>query len=362
MQLGKNIISFLVVLACSGAALSGLAMAQQQQAPSSDRLSPPALENYQGESEEGQRDDALPEVTRLRIKTENFDDYVPKSSEITIRHDPEAKTQDQIQQEIRQEAFDAAITGLFPLTPDEIRSLLERYDETNEAVKEPIDGYPQPEVGVRTVSLDPGAMPAQIKTAVGYVTTVNVLDSTGAPWPIQDVTWAGDFEIVQPEEGGHIIRIIPLDEHAYGNMSVRLLTLKTPITLSLRVGRDTVHYRMDIRIPEFGPFAEAPLIDGSTDLVAGNETLTTILDGVPPEGAVRLSVSGVDGRTTAFALNGRTYVRTPLTLLSPGWMSSVSSADGMNVYALNETPVLLLSDEGKFQRARLSEKKDLFDE
>jgi len=362
MQLGINTFSFLILLACAWG-MSGPVLAQQDQAPSPGRLSPPSLDTYQEQDgQQGGQADALPDVTRLRIKTENFDDYVPKRSEITIRHDPQAQTQEQIQQEIRQEAFDAAITGLFPLTPDEIRTLLEKYDETNEAVKEPVDGYPQPEVGVKTVSLDPGAMPAQVKTAVGYVTTVNVLDTTGAPWPIQDVTWAGDFEIVQPEEGGHIIRIIPLDHHAYGNMSIRLLTLKTPVTLSLRVGHDTVHYRMDVRIPEFGPFAEAPLIDGSNDLVAGNETLTTILDGVPPQGAVRLAVSGVDGRTSAYVLNGMTYVRTPLTLLSPGWMSSVSSADGMNVYALNETPVLLLSDEGKFQRARLSEKKDLFDE
>ena len=61
-------------------------------------------------------------------------------------------------------------------------------------------------------------------------------------------------------------------------------------------------------------------------------------------------------------MGGTTYVRTPLTLLSPAWQSSVSSADGMNVYALTNAPVLLLSDGGEFQRAILKEKEDLLDD
>jgi intracellular multiplication protein IcmK len=50
-----------------------------------------------------------------------------------------------------------------------------------------------------------------------------------------------------------------------------------------------------------------------------------------------------------------TYVRTPLTLLSPGWQHSVSSADGMNVYMMASAPVLLLSDRGRVVRARVSQ-------
>ena len=45
---------------------------------------------------------------------------------------------------------------------------------------------------------------------------------------------------------------------------------------------------------------------------------------------------------------------TPLTLLSPSWDSSVTSADGMNVYTLNDTPVVLLSDEGRMVRAHIT--------
>lgn len=288
---------------------------------------------------------------------------VPKLPEgAVIDMDPVAPTKEEMEAEIRQEAFDAVITGLFPLQPDQIQELLRYYDKTEEAVNSPVAGVPKPEISVQTISLDPGATPLVVRTSPGYITTINILDVTGAPWPIQDVSWAGDFEVVEPEEGGHIIRVTPMEKFAYGNMAVRLLTLKTPISISLKTDQTSVHYRVDARVPEYGPFAEAPLIEGVADLSAGNTTISAVLDGTPPSGSQKLKVSGTDGRTTAYSLLGKTYVRTPLTLLSPGWSSSVSSADGMNVYAMSDTPVLLLSDKGRFVRAYLSQEEDLFDE
>lgn len=264
------------------------------------------------------------------------------------------RSKEEIEAEIRDRSFTAAITGLLPLNAGEIRKLLRRYDETQQAVEIPLYPYPQPEVAVETVSLDPGVKPPVIKVGVGHVTTLNIMDATGEPWPIQDISWAGNFEVLQPESGGHVVRITPMSEFAYGNVSLRLLKLNTPVTFTLKTMRDAVQYRFDARIPEFGPNAAAPLIEGGISIVAGSPVLNSILDGVPPEGSEKLSVSGVDGRTTAYNYNDMTYVRTPLQLLSPGWSSSVSSADGMNVYTLANAPVLLLSDRGRVVRARLT--------
>jgi len=316
-------------------------------------------------------DDALPDVggtTRVQIRAEGFGNTGAQSvfTEVDNYTSDEGerrrKTQSEIADDIRREAFEAALTGLFPLRPDDIRALLRVYDETQRAVEEPVRGIPTPRVNVETVSLDPGVAPLKLKTSVGHITTLNILDVTGAPWPVQDISWAGDFDVTEPEEGGHIMRITPMSHSAYGNMSIRLLTLKTPITIMLTTSSDEVQYRVDARIPEYGPFAQAPLIEGGSELVAGNALLMAVLDGTPPEGAERLQVSGVDGRTSAFRINNQTYVRTPLTLLSPGWSHSVSSADGMNVYAMNDTPVLLLSDKGRFMRASLQEGQDVFSE
>jgi intracellular multiplication protein IcmK len=271
--------------------------------------------------------------------------------------EPPQKTQAEIEAEVRSRSFNAAINGLLPLNPGEIRKLLKRYDETQQAVEIPLYPYPKPEVAIETVSLDPGVTPPIIKAAVGQVTTLNMMDATGQPWPIQDISWAGDFQVVQPEEGSHVLRITPLKEFAYGNISLRMLELNTPVTFTVKTQRDIVQYRFDARIPEFGPFAQEPIIEGGLSIVAGTPILNSILDGVPPEGAEKLEVSGVDGRTTAYNYNLLTYVRTPFTLLSPGWSHSVSSADGMNVYTMAEAPILLLSDHGRVVRARLSKKE-----
>lgn len=307
------------------------------------------------------RSSALPEES-APVRSPAFD--LPTAGTESI--DPFAEevpsqiqSEEEIQAMIREQALNAALTGLLPMQPDEIRTLLERFDDTQQAVEVPVYPYPEPEVIVDTVSLDPGTKPPVLKVGVGHVTTLTMLDVTGAPWPIQDLTYAGNFEVITPEAGGHVIRITGMSEFGYGNISLRLMELKTPVTFTLKTSRDSVHYRFDARIPEYGPYAEAPLIDGGLTLVAGNSILGAILDGIPPTGSEKLVVDGVDGRTTAYQYQGTTYVRSPLTLLSPGWSGSVSSADGMNVYAVTNSPVLLLSDRGQVVRARLSEEEPL---
>lgn len=271
------------------------------------------------------------------------------------------KSEEELAEEARKQAFDAALQGVLPLRPEEIRTLLEHFDRTQESVELPVYPSPKPEFAVETVSLDPGAPPATVRVAYGHVTTLTILDETGSPWPIEDISWAGNFEVVETSaaQGSHIVRISPQSEFATGNMSIRLLTLKTPVILSLETSRDIVHYRFDAIIPEYGPLAQAPLIEKGITTVAGDGEIASVLQGVMPKGAKKLDVSGVDGRTTAYAFKGQTYVRTPLTLLSPAWSSSVASADGMRVYAIQDAPVLLLSDKGRMVRARLSEREDV---
>ncbi|MCB1721948.1 MAG: type IV secretion protein DotH [Alphaproteobacteria bacterium] len=266
-------------------------------------------------------------------------------------------------EQARSEAFDAALEGLLPLRPEEIRTLLERYDRTQESVETPIYPNPKPEVVVQNISLDPGAEPAVIKMAYGHVTTVAFLDTTGAPWPVQDISWAGNFEVIDVQQNEdrftHVFRISPQSEFAFGNMSIDLTGFMTPVILTLETGRDTVHYRFDAVIPDYGPLAEAPLIDSGITTTAGSEDISSFLKGVLPQDAKKLDVSGVDGRTSAYRYNDVVYVRTPLTLLSPGWSSSAASADGTRVYEISDTPVLLLSDRGRMVRAKLSERSDI---
>lgn len=276
------------------------------------------------------------------------------------------KTPQQLEEEIRKTAFEAALKGLLPLRPEEVRMLLERYDRTQESVKTPIYPPPKPLSVVETLALDPGSEPSVIKTGLGHITTINFIDLTGKPWPVQTISWAGEFEIMQSNqngnEGQNIVRVTPRNEYARGNMSVKMINLDTPIIIMLEVNRDEVHYRFDATVPQNGPRAEIPIIDPGITLAAGRADMSSLLQGVVPSSAKKMNVSGVDGRTTAYDYNGMTYLRTPLTLLSPGWSGSVASSDGMRVYELQTTPIVLLSERGKMVRVQISDREELLDE
>ena len=274
------------------------------------------------------------------------------------------KSTEQLEDSFRKEAFDQALKTLLPLKPDEIRTLLEHFDRTVESTELPVHPYPRPESVVQNISLDPGVAPLTIRLAFGYVTTLSILDSSGAPWPIEDMSWVGDFNVQEStvKELTHIVRISPESQFAHGNISMRLMGLNAPVIMTFETGRDAVHYRVDAIIPKKGPGASTPLIDPGVTLTSGDPDMSIALSGVVPSDAEILEVSGVDGRTTAYIYNGLTYVRTPLTLLSPGWDSSVTSADGTKIYALEETPVILLSDRGRVVRARLTAREEMLDE
>ncbi len=274
------------------------------------------------------------------------------------------KSTEELEDGFRKEAFDQALKTMLPLKPEEIRTLLEHFDRTVESTETPVHPNPRPELVVQNVSLDPGVQPHVVKLAYGYVTTISLLDSSGQPWPIEDISWVGDFNIQEStvSEMTHILRVSPDGKFAHGNISMRLMGLNAPVIMTFETNRDVVHYRFDAVIPKNGPGAKTPLIDPGVTLASGDPDMSIALSGVVPPDAEVLDVSGVDGRTSAYVYNGLTYVRTPLTLLSPAWDSSVTSADGTKIYALEETPVVLLSDKGRMVKAYLNTREDILNE
>lgn len=250
-------------------------------------------------------------------------------------------------------SFDRASSGLLPLSPEQIRNFMNRLEKTQEAAAPPSAGQPKGRVRVVTLSLDPGAEPPQIDLSSGYITTVNLVDATGQPWPILDVGVGGNFEVTPTQSGSHVIRVMPLTRVASGNLSVLLKELPTPVIFRLSSGAQKVDLRYDARIPKYGPGAKIPLVN-RPGIQAGDELIMMFLDNAPPKDARRIKVSGLDSRTLAWSYNEKVYVRTPVSLLSPAWNASASSADGMTVYEIGDAPVLLMSDNGAVVRARLS--------
>jgi intracellular multiplication protein IcmK len=71
-----------------------------------------------------------------------------------------------------------------------------------------------------------------------------------------------------------------------------------------------------------------------------------LLDGVAPQGATSLKVTS--GNAQAWSVgNGRMLVRTPLTVISPGYISGMRSADGTNVYEMEQVTELRAINGGQ---------------
>jgi len=261
------------------------------------------------------------------------------------------------EREHNEKSFQRAEDGILPLTPDQIHSFMRKLEDTQAASETPSSGPPKGQMRISTLSLDPGVEPPQLNLAAGYVTTINMVDATGEPWPILDVGVGGNYDVAPTQAGSHIVRVMPLTRIGTGNLSVLLKDLPTPVIFRLSSGGPNVDLRYDARIGRMGPGAKAPLISRPR-LEAGNENMMMLLENAPPSGAVKMKVSGVDARTKAWSMDSHVFVRTPLTLLSPAWDASVSSADGMTVYQIGDAPVLLMSDNGAMVRAQIARDED----
>ena len=197
----------------------------------------------------------------------------------------------------------------------------------------------------------PTSTPENRKTFKHIISSVVFLDSSGAPWPIiaYDIGDPSAYNI-QWDKSGNTLMIQSKKLYTYGNMAIRLQGLNTPVMLTLVPGQKAIDYRVDMRVMGYGPNAKD--VPSEMNLPEGaNDTLLKILDDIPPENGKLLNVKG--GPAKAWSVNSTMYVRTRLTILSPGWLSKMSSADGMNVYKMSDSPVLLVSWHGKVMQLKI---------
>ena len=248
-------------------------------------------------------------------------------------------------------AFDGVKEQLFPLTPEEIIKVKQQYQTNEYAQASPVGVPPKPTATSQFVNLSPGSTPPVIRLSQGFVSSLVFLDSTGSPWPISayDLGDPSAFNI-QWDKTSNTLMIQATKLYTYGNLAVRLRGLNTPVMLTLIPGQKAVDYRVDLRVQGYGPQAKSmPMEEGIPP--AANDVLLHVLDGVPPDGSTRLTVSGGDAR--AWLLNDKMFIRTTLTILSPGWIGSMTSADGTHAYEMQKSPVLLVSWHGKVMQLKL---------
>lgn len=290
----------------------------------------------------GNRESALERRKRLT--------HDSKSSQMNAMMNKEL-TKDQEEAAVDDLAFKGAERQLFPLDTDKIVKLRDKYEKHELAKSQSASTPPKPTATSQLVNLSPGSTPPVIRLSQGFVSSLVFLDSTGAPWPIAayDLGDPSAFNI-QWDKVSNTIMIQSNKLYTYGNLAIRLQGLNTPVMLTLIPGQKAVDYRVDLRIQGIGPNAKAaPMEIGLPP--SASDVLLHVLDGVPPPGSKRLVVSGGDAR--AWLFNEQMYVRTNLTILSPGWIGSMTSADGMHAYEMPKSPVLLVSWHGKVMQLKV---------
>ena len=252
---------------------------------------------------------------------------------------------------IDNKAFKDMARSLYPLSPEQIIHLKQIYQTSEYAQASTAGTPPKPTATSQFVNLSPGSTPPVIRLSQGFVSSLVFLDSTGAPWPISayDLGDPSAFNI-QWDKTSNTLMIQAMKLYNYGNLAVRLRGLNTPVMLTLIPGQKAVDYRVDLRVQGYGPNAKSmPMEEGIPP--SASDLLLHVLDGVPPPGSQRLTVSGGDAR--AWLSSEKMYVRTNLTILSPGWLASMTSADGMHAYEMQKSPVLLVSWHGKVMQLKV---------
>jgi intracellular multiplication protein IcmK len=247
-------------------------------------------------------------------------------------------------------AYEQVEDQLFPMSENQIKDLRDKYQDI-ELAKTAVPAPPTPVATSQFVNLSPGSTPPVIRLAQGFVTSLVFLDSTGATWPISayDLGDPSTFNI-QWDKTGNTLMIQSSKLYNYGNMAVRLEGLNTPVMLTLIPGQKEVDYRVDMRVQGLGPNAQMPVL-GDNLPPSANRLLLHVLDGVPPPGSTRLTISGGDAR--AWLFRNKMYVRTNLTILSPAWLATMTSADGMHAYEMQKSPVILVTWHGKVMQLKV---------
>lgn len=242
-------------------------------------------------------------------------------------------------------AFNQMLEQNTPLTPRQVVQLRQQVDVSQRAASVPPNIPPKPVSTTLMLNLAPGTTPPAIRLAQGYVSSLVFVDSTGTPWPMASFDIGNPKAVnLQWDGKSNVLLVQAVQPYSYGNIVIRLIGLPTPITLELVSGQRVVDYRVDIHVPGIGPNTkELPI--GSDLPATANQLLLGVLDGLAPAGSKTMHVVGADAQ--AWILGSKLYLRTRLTVLSPGWIGKMVSPDGMQAYELPKTSSVLVSRYGE---------------
>jgi len=252
---------------------------------------------------------------------------------------------------VQNEAFQKLMRSTAPMRPDQIRQLHSAIQDSKRVVANPSKDPAKGTSNTIIVDVSPGASAPVIRLARGYVTAVRFLDATGQPWPIKAYAIGnGSLFDVHWDQKGNTLFMSSTSDYQKSNMMVQLRGLSAPVMLNLIPGQAAMDFRDDLRINAMGPNA---LTESDMSIPnAADQTLSTVLNGIQPKNTKQVGTSLMG--TTAFEAKDKSalFLRLPsdMTLLSPAWVSRLSSDDGVQAYKVPLASTIVVMQRGKISQ------------
>ncbi|MCY4501012.1 MAG: hypothetical protein OXE57_05570 [Alphaproteobacteria bacterium] len=256
---------------------------------------------------------------------------------------------------------EAATAGrrVMPLTQQDIRLLGELVRQQQRATREGA-GF-RPSGRIRRVAVDPGAgaeVPA-VEVRQGFTTVLSWTDTTGSPWPVEEVLVDSQF---LPGEGGeeggagHLVYLAPKRRFLAGNLVVKLRGLAEPLVVLLQdSGGPESDFRVEMRLARPGPGVDAAALMRPASFHAGDGELAGLLAGAIPDGAVRVELIGGDAGDRAWRQGEDLLLLSRHVVLSPGPWAAERGSGGRWAYRLPAAPELWVSLDGRERRVSVRE-------
>lgn len=278
---------------------------------------------------------------------------VISASELKASVKPESLPPLPGESEIPKANFKEVADRTLGLTPDQIRSLREMLESRAIAASEEAKPSAKMVNEAVEVSLSPDAPSRTIRVKTGVVTTINILDMTGEPWPVENYIGGHRSVAIDRFDGpkGSMFTINPTAFFVRTNLTLKLKGHNSPIVFEILPGQNEVDYKKDFMLKGLGPNAK---VSGSNLPTVDNEALLSLLQGVAPEGSKALKVNTTELKAWRGA-NGRMYVKTRLSIASPAWISSVRASDGTTAYEMMPAGVILVMWNGEMKSVNIEQ-------
>lgn len=258
-------------------------------------------------------------------------------------------------QALRDQEFQRALESSVPFTPEQITDYRKAIDDVTKASAVPLAPAKPVSRSIR-LSLKPGEIAPTLRVQPGVVSTLTFSDVTGQPWPVLSVVTGNPSAYVAQSAGEvgktNIIVVSAIQPYIPSNLVVTLVGYPVPVTISLAQGNAEVDYRVDAQITARGPNAAMDMVGAASLQPTNDSNMLAFLDGTPPDAARRHSTSSSD--VEAWTFGDMLYVRTAGDLLSPAYISRASNVSGVNIFVLNDAPVLLVSSDGQMASVRIN--------